>query len=71
MTSSSNKFVLANKALEQSDSKIAKTNTILNEMTGVYAKPTDQLRQLLFTVKAVRRGDFSVRLPVGQGRLVY
>ena len=39
-------------------------------MGAPYAKPTDQLRQLLFTVKAVRRGDFSVRLPVGQEGII-
>ncbi|MES3036389.1 MAG: HAMP domain-containing protein, partial [Bdellovibrionota bacterium] len=30
----------------------------------------DQLRQLLFTVKAVRRGEFSARLPVGQEGII-
>ena len=30
----------------------------------------DQLKQLLFTVKAVRRGDFSVRMPIGQEGIV-
>ncbi|MBS1984968.1 MAG: HAMP domain-containing protein, partial [Bdellovibrionales bacterium] len=30
------------------------------------AQIRDQLKQLLFTVKSVRKGDFSVRMPVGQ-----
>jgi HAMP domain-containing protein/signal transduction histidine kinase/ActR/RegA family two-component response regulator len=38
--------------------------------TAAPAGSTDQLRQLLFTVKAVRRGDFSVRLPVGQEGII-
>ncbi|KYG69679.1 hybrid sensor histidine kinase/response regulator [Bdellovibrio bacteriovorus] len=32
--------------------------------------PKEQLRQLLFTVKAVRRGDFAVRMPVGQEGII-
>lgn len=32
--------------------------------------PNDQLRQLLYTVKAVRRGDFSVRLPTGEEGII-
>jgi HAMP domain-containing protein/signal transduction histidine kinase/ActR/RegA family two-component response regulator len=39
-----------------------------SEMTPKDAK--EQLRQLLFTVKAVRRGDFAARMPVGNEGII-
>src|SRR5438445_6685826 len=34
------------------------------------ADAKEQLRQLLFTVKAVRRGDFAVRMPIDQEGII-
>ncbi|MEK7357641.1 MAG: HAMP domain-containing protein, partial [Bdellovibrionota bacterium] len=44
----------------------------LNEglTTGTDLPPREQLRQLLLTVKAVRAGDFSVRMPLGREGLI-
>ncbi|MES2962545.1 MAG: HAMP domain-containing protein, partial [Bdellovibrionota bacterium] len=38
--------------------------------TGTDLPPREQLRQLLLTVKAVRAGDFSVRMPLGREGLI-
>ncbi|WP_373998278.1 HAMP domain-containing protein [Bdellovibrio bacteriovorus] len=52
------------------DKKNVAPSTFLNFELPTDTNPKEQLRQLLFTVKAVRRGDFAVRMPVGQEGII-
>nr|WP_216635246.1 HAMP domain-containing protein [Bdellovibrio bacteriovorus] len=52
------------------DKKNVAPSTFLNFEMPTDTNPKEQLRQLLFTVKAVRRGDFAVRMPVGQEGII-
>jgi len=58
----------ANKAVSVDGGQVYHEEKSLENAFSV--NPNDQLRQLRFTVKAVRRGDFSVRLPIGQDGII-
>jgi HAMP domain-containing protein/signal transduction histidine kinase len=73
--SSSKKITLGaatlRRAPKRSTSDSAKSSHLLDaDDTGLQAPPREQLRQLLHTIKAVRAGDFSVRMPLEEEGII-